>query len=109
LDARLIGPPQRALVPARALLDGLLARCRDHADSADAVHLDRVPRLAVANGADRQRAWVDENGLDALLPMLSRRFARLNRRPQRAAAAAPAPAGIRWGASSSGEPTERNN
>jgi glutamate---cysteine ligase / carboxylate-amine ligase len=110
LDARLIDPVRRELVPARDLLEGLLARCRDHADGVDAVQLDRIRMLAVANGADRQRAWVDENGLDALLPMLARRFARVTRRrPRAGAGAVPPHAGLRSGPGPSEEATETSN
>lgn len=75
LDARLIDAAGRHLVPVRVLLDGLLERCRVHADDVASVELERVRRLAAANGADRQRAWAREAGLPELLSTLTQRFA----------------------------------
>jgi len=55
MDARLIDPAARCLVPVRELLDRLLAECRPHALALGcAGALDRVQRLVAANGADRQ-------------------------------------------------------
>lgn len=75
LDARLIDPAEPELVPVRALLEPLLASCRAHADDVASVELERVRRLAVANGADRQRTWAREAGLPGLLSTLTQRFA----------------------------------
>lgn len=75
LDARLIDPAGSRLVPVRMLLDELLARCRARVDEVASVELDRVGRLAAANGADRQPAWVREAGLPKLLSTLTQRFA----------------------------------
>jgi glutamate---cysteine ligase / carboxylate-amine ligase len=77
LDAWLIDPNQRRLVPVRELLAGQLTRCRAHADAVDSVELDRVRRLMVANGADRQRAWAHDDGLVGLVVKLTERFAPL--------------------------------
>jgi glutamate---cysteine ligase / carboxylate-amine ligase len=75
LEARLIDPERRVLVPVRALLDALLARCRAHADAVGSVELDRVRRLATANGAERQRLWAREDGLVQLVSKITQRFA----------------------------------
>jgi glutamate---cysteine ligase / carboxylate-amine ligase len=75
LDARLIDPEKRVLVPVRALLDALLATCRANADAVGSVELDRVSRLAAANGAERQRRWAREDGLVQLVSKLTQRFA----------------------------------
>ena len=59
MDARLIDPAARCLVPVREMLDSLLAECRPHALALGcAGALDRVQPLAAANGAARQRAFV---------------------------------------------------
>ncbi len=76
LDARLIDPMKRELVPARPLLESLLARCRAHADAVSSVELDRVARLAQSNGAERQRLWARRDGLAELMSILTQRFAR---------------------------------
>ncbi|HXO08013.1 MAG TPA: YbdK family carboxylate-amine ligase, partial [Solirubrobacteraceae bacterium] len=76
MDARLIDPAARCLIPVRETLDSLLAECRPHAlglgcDGA----LDRVQQLAAANGADHQRAFVAHNrGLDELVASLAECF-----------------------------------
>ena len=75
LAARLVDPAERRLVPVRALVDALLARCRRHADEIGAVELDGVARLMLASGADRQRAWAREHGLPRLVPLLIKRYA----------------------------------
>ena len=63
MDARLIDPAARYLIPVREILDSLLADCRPHALALGcAGALDRVPRLAAANGADRQRGFVARTG-----------------------------------------------
>ena len=66
LDARLIDPVQRRLMPVRALIAALLARCREHADVAGQVEFDELDRMVVANGADHQRRWAHKDGLAAL-------------------------------------------
>ena len=75
LDAQLIDPEKRVLVPVRALLDALLATCRANADAVGLVELDRVGRLAAANGAERQRLWARQDGLVQLVSTLTQRFA----------------------------------
>ncbi len=76
MDACLIDPAARSLVPVREILDALLVRCRPHAlvlGCADA--LDRVRRLADANGAARQRAIAASDGrLDQLAETLADGF-----------------------------------
>jgi hypothetical protein len=52
LEARLIDPEKRVLVPVRALLDSLLATWRANAGAVGSVELGRVRRLAAANGAE---------------------------------------------------------
>ena len=76
MDARLIDPAARCLVPVREMLDSLLADCRPHALALGcAGALDRVPRLAAANGADRQRKFVALNTrLDEPAASLADRF-----------------------------------
>jgi carboxylate-amine ligase len=76
LQARLIDPVECRLVPIRELIGALIARCSPYGDAVGAVDLERVNRLVVANGADRQRAWVREHGMLALASKLTRRFAR---------------------------------
>jgi carboxylate-amine ligase len=86
LDARLIDPFERQLVPARAQLDALLARCRAHARALGcAFELDQVRRLAAANGVDRQRAWVRVGGLIEMVQTLSELFSVPAGRPRQAA------------------------
>ena len=82
MDARLIDPAARCLIPVREMLDSLLADCRPHALALGcAGALDRVPRLAAANGADRQRKFVALNPrLDELVASLADRFLAPHRR-----------------------------
>ena len=82
MDARLIDPAARCLIPVREMLDSLLAECRPHALALGcAGALDRVPRLAAANGADRQRRFVALNPrLDELVASLADRFLAPHRR-----------------------------
>ncbi len=75
LEARLIDPVKHRLVPARVLLDALLARCGAYADAVGSVELDRVKRLAARNGAERQRLWARDGGLLELVSTLTERFA----------------------------------
>jgi glutamate---cysteine ligase / carboxylate-amine ligase len=76
MDARLIDPTARRLIPVREMLDPLLAECRPHALALGCARaLDRVQPLAAANGADRQRAFVAANGrLSELVASLAHRF-----------------------------------
>ena len=82
LQARLIDPIERQLVPAPALLDALLARCGEHARAPGcSFELDHVRRLAAANGSDRQRARARVAGLVELVRALSELFAVPSERP----------------------------
>jgi carboxylate-amine ligase len=59
MDARLIDPMTRRLVPVRELVDSLVRACRPHAAALGcARELEGTPRLAAANGARRQRSLV---------------------------------------------------
>jgi carboxylate-amine ligase len=77
MAARLLDPtaPGR-LIPVREMLDALLAECRPHALALGCLDsLERVPRLAAANGADRQRAWVRAGAsLEQVVERLAERF-----------------------------------
>jgi gamma-glutamyl:cysteine ligase YbdK (ATP-grasp superfamily) len=76
MNARLIDPVARSLIPVRETLDGLLAQCRPHAVALGcAEDLDRVPRLAAATGADRQRVLAAAPGsIEQLVAKLAGRF-----------------------------------
>jgi glutamate---cysteine ligase / carboxylate-amine ligase len=67
LDARLIDPELRSLVPVKALLEAQLERCWEYADPISAVELERVRRLTASNGAERQRQWASRYGLIELV------------------------------------------
>ena len=77
LEARLIDPAKRQLVPVRKLIYESLARCRPHAIALGcSVELDQVGRLEAGNGADRQRVWAGgAGGLPDLVSTLSHHFA----------------------------------
>jgi glutamate---cysteine ligase / carboxylate-amine ligase len=75
LDARLIAPSGRQLLPSREQLGDLIARCRAHAGALGCDYeLGQVTRLATANGAERQRAWVRVGGLVEVVKALSELF-----------------------------------
>jgi glutamate---cysteine ligase / carboxylate-amine ligase len=76
MDARLIDPGARSLVPVRETLGVLLDDCRPHAHALGcAWALDRVRWLAAAVGADRQRAVAARLGtLEHLVASLAERF-----------------------------------
>jgi glutamate---cysteine ligase / carboxylate-amine ligase len=76
MHARLIDPTGRSLVPVRETLEALLADCRPHAAALGCAQaLDRVPWLAAAGGADRQRALAaGPRGLADLVARLAGRF-----------------------------------
>ncbi len=76
MDARLIDPSARSLVPVRETLEALLAECRPYAVALGCARaLDRVRCLAAATGADRQRAFAAGPGsLDDLVASLAERF-----------------------------------
>ncbi len=77
LDAQLVDPVKRRLVPVRALAEALIARCQAHAAALGcSVELDQVRGLAEVNGADRQRSWAAATGgLPGLTSTLADRFA----------------------------------
>jgi carboxylate-amine ligase len=77
MEASLIDPGARRLIPVREMLDRLVDDCRPHALALGcAGALARVPRLAAATGADRQRAFAAVNGgLEHLVASLASRFA----------------------------------
>ena len=77
MEARLIDPRTRSLVPVRETLDALVDECRSHAIALGcASTLDPVQRLAAANGAVRQRAFAaGHGGLEHLVASLAGRFA----------------------------------
>lgn len=100
LDARLIDPERRRLVPVRALAGDLIASCRPHAAALGcAVELDQIQRLVEVNGADRQRAWAAAAGdLPSVISMLSDRFVQRPDRPDRFLhAGGPVPADVHSG------------
>jgi carboxylate-amine ligase len=76
MDARVIEPATGRLVPVRAMLDALLARCRPHAVALGcASELEQVRLLAASTGAHRQRAFTAANrGLDHLVANLADQF-----------------------------------
>lgn len=76
MDARLIDPERSRPIPLRAILDSLLADCRDPAVRLGcAGALERVQRLAATNGTERQRAFVARSGrLDHLVMSLADQF-----------------------------------
>lgn len=82
MDARLIDPDARCLIPIREMVDSLLAACRPHALALGcAGALDRVHSLAAANGAARQRKFVALNPrLDDLVASLADQFLAPGRR-----------------------------
>ena len=90
MDARLIDPTARCLIPVREMLQSLLADCRPHALALGcAGALDRAQRLAAANGAARQRQLAGPNGrldeglngrLNDLVASLAARFLAPHRR-----------------------------
>jgi carboxylate-amine ligase len=76
MDARLIDPAARSLVPVRETLEALLDECRPHAVALGcASALDQVRRLGAATGADRQRALAAEvPGLEQIVEKLAGQF-----------------------------------
>ena len=76
MDARLIDPIGRSMVPVRDTVKALLAACRPHAQALGCAEaLDRVRLLASGTGADRQRALAARHpGLAHVLARLAGRF-----------------------------------
>jgi len=75
IQARLIDPRERRLVPVRTLIQALAERCRPHAAALGCLEqFDQLGRLVEANGADRQRAAAGRTGLTTLVATLADRF-----------------------------------
>jgi glutamate---cysteine ligase / carboxylate-amine ligase len=76
LDARLIDHGSGELIPVRKLVQELVEDCRPHAAALGcSEELERVIRLASANGASRQRRWAHQGaGLPAVVSTLADRF-----------------------------------
>ncbi len=76
MQARLIDPETRRLVPVRELLDTLLGRCRPHAVALGcATELEGARRLSACNGAERQRASLSRGpGFEGLVADLAAQF-----------------------------------
>jgi carboxylate-amine ligase len=75
LDARLISQAKRRLVPVRALVEELGARCEPHAaELGCSIELDGIKDLTAANGANRQREYAREAGLAEVISTLTERF-----------------------------------
>jgi carboxylate-amine ligase len=76
LDARLIDPARRQLVPVSALIEELLADCQPHAAALGcSAQLEQIARMTFTNGADRQRAWARASGgLRSVVRQLSECF-----------------------------------
>jgi glutamate---cysteine ligase / carboxylate-amine ligase len=75
IDAELIDPVARRLVPVREMLDSLVSDCRPHALALGCIRaLDRVPRLAASTGDVRQRHLARSSRLDLLVADLAQVF-----------------------------------
>ena len=76
MEAWLIDPSTRRLIPVREMLETLLAQCRPHAHALGcAGELEGVRDLARATGADRQRSLAaDDGGLEHLVAGLADSF-----------------------------------
>jgi carboxylate-amine ligase len=87
MDARLIDPAERRLVPVRQLLGVLLDECRPHADALGcSTELEGVDRLAESNGARRQRALLSsEASFPGVVAGLAERFSTRSARHDRSA------------------------
>jgi carboxylate-amine ligase len=77
MDARLIDPELRELVPVRQLVDVLLERCRPHAEAlACSAELHEVGRLSERNGAEWQRGALEsDDRFEHLVARLVHHFA----------------------------------
>ena len=90
LNARLIDPVKRRLLPVRELVETLLERCGPHAAALGcSVELERIQTLAAANGADRQRAQAADTGVVQLVSALAEQFASQCERDREIAGALP--------------------
>ncbi len=76
MGARLLDPGTGCLVPVSEMLEVLVAECRPHAFALGcAAALERLPRVASATGAERQRAFVAGSGhLNGLVAELAGQF-----------------------------------
>lgn len=76
VGAKLVNPVSGRLVPMTVLADRLLEACLPHAEALGCVNeLEGVRRLALINGAKRQRAWVRSGrDLPSLVAALAERF-----------------------------------
>ena len=88
MDVQLIDPARERRLPAREVLDGLLAACADHADDLGcAEELAAVRAMAEVTGADRQVAKAAEDeDLSALVASLAAVFTRSEASPPRGTA-----------------------
>jgi carboxylate-amine ligase len=77
LDARLIDPVLKTLVPVSELVDELVNECRPYSAALGCEpELDRVSELAAGNGAESQRAWAEgPGGVSRVVSILAGRFA----------------------------------
>lgn len=76
IDARLIDPVARRLVPVREMLDSLVSDCRPHALVLGcAAALDGVPRLAASTGVvSQRRSTARSGGLELLVAAMAQAF-----------------------------------
>jgi carboxylate-amine ligase len=77
VDAQLIDPEGRRLVPLRAIVEQLIVECRPHATALRcAAALENLDERLNANGANRQRACASRRGLASVVPALADHFVR---------------------------------
>jgi glutamate---cysteine ligase / carboxylate-amine ligase len=77
VDARLIDPEGRCLVPLRAIVEQLIVECRPHATALRcAAALENLDERLNASGANRQRACASRQGLASVVPALADQFVR---------------------------------
>jgi carboxylate-amine ligase len=77
VEARLIDPAGRSLVPLRAIVEQLILGCRPHATALRcAAALESLDQRLAANGANRQRGCASRCGVAAVVPALADQFVR---------------------------------
>jgi carboxylate-amine ligase len=77
VEAQLIDPTRRRLVPLRAIVEQLIVECRPHATALRcAAALENLDQRLGANGANRQRAYASRCGVAAVVPALADQFVR---------------------------------
>jgi len=77
VEARLIDPTGRRLVPLREIAEQLIAECRPHATALRcAAALENLDQRLSANGANRQRACASRLGVASVVPTLADQFVR---------------------------------